>query len=339
MPPQNFWWITSEATHSDDPYGVGGSALYWLVKIKQQALKAWLNYSETLALPTVVAVHAPNASTQEQDQLLAAADAIASGARSARISDESRLILLEATRSGSTDYPTLIGIMDAAIAKVILSQTMTTDDGSSLAQGRVHKDVRDEIVEADAALIDDSFNRQVIAPWCFWNFGPDVRPPRVQRRLEEETDLKALAEVDKTLADIGWVRSPESFEDVFGDGYVYQGGSAPSAENGESTAVGQESDDSPQNDGDTPEFAEGSPAQLAIDLVTEQLADRAGPLVQQWVDQIKGRLLAADDLPTFAEGLYGMFPDMPSEAFVGLMEQAFAVSRAGGVYDAATEAE
>ncbi|USE35242.1 DUF935 domain-containing protein [Endozoicomonas sp. SCSIO W0465] len=39
--------------------------------------------------------------------------------------------LIEAARSGTADYDALCQRMDKAISKVILSQTMTTDDGSS----------------------------------------------------------------------------------------------------------------------------------------------------------------------------------------------------------------
>ncbi len=223
VPEHNFWWITSGASHGDDPYGVGGSALYWLVKIKQQALKAWLNHLETLTIPTVVGVHPPSASLEERMDLLEAAQAIADGAKAIRISDESVIKLLEATRSATTDYPALIDRMDGAIAKVILSQTMTTDDGSSLAQGQVHKAVRDEIVEADAMLVCESFNRQVIAPWVFWNWGPTVRAPRVSRLLEGPVDLGAVALRDRRLASMGFLRSVESVREVYGDGFVFVG--------------------------------------------------------------------------------------------------------------------
>ena len=39
--------------------------------------------------------------------------------------------LIEAARSGTADYEALYERMDKAIAKVVLSQTMTTEDGAS----------------------------------------------------------------------------------------------------------------------------------------------------------------------------------------------------------------
>jgi hypothetical protein len=48
--------------------------------------------------------------------------------------------------------------MDECIAKVVLSQTMTTQDGSSLSQAQVHAGVKLEVVKSDADLLSDSFN-------------------------------------------------------------------------------------------------------------------------------------------------------------------------------------
>jgi hypothetical protein len=39
------------------------------------------------------------------------------------------------------------------------------------------------------------------------------------RDVEEELDTKHQAETDKVLAEIGWVRTEESFRDTYGDGY------------------------------------------------------------------------------------------------------------------------
>jgi phage gp29-like protein len=93
-----------------------------------------------------------------------------------------------------------------------------------------------------------------------------------------------------------------------------------------------------------PSFAEGRPqppkrAQDAIDLFGAQLADRAGPLVDGWVAQIQGRLNSAASLPEFAETLYGLFPDLPSEDFVALMETAMAAARVAGAVEADADAE
>lgn len=119
------------------------------------------------------------------------------------------------------DFEKMPGRMDEAIAKIILSQTMTTQNGSSLSQARVHEGVKQEIVKADADLLTDSFTAGPARWWTDLNYGPDVAAPRLVRIIEEEEDLKAQAETDESLSRLGWRRTEDSFRDTYGDGYEY----------------------------------------------------------------------------------------------------------------------
>jgi len=218
--PSKFWWLAAHEAHGDDPYGGASlaSRLYWPVTIKQQGVKFWLNFLETFVTPGVRGIYPTGTTKEEQQKLLGVCQAIANGSRAVIHPEGLGLELIEASRSGSVDYQALRQAMDAAIAKVILSQTMTTDNGASLSQAQVHEGVRDAVVKADSDLVNESFNRNVIAPWTRWNFGPDVRPPKVWRRLEGEIDLKAQAETDRILFDMGFVRSHASVQQIYGDG-------------------------------------------------------------------------------------------------------------------------
>ncbi len=109
--------------------------------------------------------------------------------------------------------------MDGAIAKVILSQTMTTQDGSSLAQAKVHGGVKQELIIADADLLTDSFTAGPARWFTDLNFGTDVAAPIVIRQVEEEADLAATAKTDETLSRLGYSRTKESFKDIYGDGF------------------------------------------------------------------------------------------------------------------------
>ena len=51
---------------------------------------------------------------------------------------------------------------DKQISKVVLGQTMTTDDGSSKSQSEVHERTLDSITRADIRLAEHVFNKQVI---------------------------------------------------------------------------------------------------------------------------------------------------------------------------------
>ncbi|MCZ3099976.1 DUF935 domain-containing protein, partial [Acinetobacter baumannii] len=93
----------------------------------------------------------PGATPEERQRLLAALRAIRTDA-GVIIPKGMEIELLEAARSGTGDYKTLHDTMDETIAKAILGQTMTTDNGSSKSQAEVHMEVRQDIVKADADL-------------------------------------------------------------------------------------------------------------------------------------------------------------------------------------------
>ncbi|MDO6575377.1 phage portal protein family protein, partial [Staphylococcus pasteuri_A] len=84
---------------------------------------------------------------------------------------------LEAARSGSADYETQRKALDQAISKIVLSQTMTTDNGSSQSQAKVHSDVKEDVIKADADLICESLNNTAVTWLTNWNF-PGAKPPK-----------------------------------------------------------------------------------------------------------------------------------------------------------------
>ena len=80
--------------------------------------------------------------------------------------------------------------------------------------------VKLELVKADADLFSDSFNDGPMKWWSNHNYGSDVAPPKVIRMVEEEADLRMLAETDKILEDMGWELSDSAMADRYGTDYV-----------------------------------------------------------------------------------------------------------------------
>lgn len=75
--------------------------------------------------------------------------------------------------------------------------------------------VRDDIRDRDAAALDDAQNETFLAPWCSWNFGPEVAPPRIQRTVREARDPQARASVFKTAREMGLrLLSTQVYEDL-----------------------------------------------------------------------------------------------------------------------------
>jgi phage gp29-like protein len=195
--------------------------LYWLTYFKRNGLKFWMIFLEKFGTPTVTA----KANRQviedpvERGKLLDALQAIqVDGA--VIIPEGVEIELLEAVRGGASDYDTLQERMNLAISKIVLSQTMTTDNGSSRSQSEVHKLVRDEVVESDAWLVDDSFNKTAVKWLTEWNFGEGVRPPIVSHARKEEEDLTQKAEIDTKIYSLGFEPTEDYIKQTYGEGWV-----------------------------------------------------------------------------------------------------------------------
>lgn len=220
LPDRKFWVATAGASDDDEVYGRGlAEWLYWPTLFKRNGLRFWNNFLDKFGAPTAIGKYPAGTPQDQVNNLLSALQAIQTDTGIA-IPERMVIELLQVAKSGVADYEQLCRYMDECIAKVVLSQTMTTQDGSSLSQAQVHAGVKLEVVKSDADLLSDSFNAGPARWWTDFNYGPDVASPRVMRDVEEETDTKLAAETDGLLKELGWERDEESFQDTYGDGYV-----------------------------------------------------------------------------------------------------------------------
>lgn len=189
MPDRKFWVMSWGADNDDDPYGLGlAHQLYWPVYFKKQGLGFWLRALEKFGAPSTVVKYPSGSGRDVTEKALQVARQLRLDGAAA-IPDTMVLELLEATR-GTVDQATFHRQMQAAIAKIILGQTMTTDDGSSLAQGQVHMEVREELTDADAEIQCESFQNGPARWLTEWNF-PGAATPIVSRPSPEDQSAAA----------------------------------------------------------------------------------------------------------------------------------------------------
>ena len=214
LPERKFWVLSTGADNDDEPYGRGlAHWLFWPLWFKKHQTKFWLGALEKFGSPTVIGRYRRNSTDEEKKNLLRAVEDVRT--RTGITMPEDMIIeLLEATRSGSMDYAGFRDAMNDEITMTVLTQTMTTEDGSSQSQAQVHKDVRDEVVEADAHLITESFNRGPATWLAQWNF-PGAATPRVEIVMPNEARLAAIAERDTNITSMGYRLSQKYVENTY----------------------------------------------------------------------------------------------------------------------------
>jgi phage gp29-like protein len=221
MPDRKFWTITTGADNHDEPYGLGlAHALYWPVFFKRNDVKFWLMFLEKFGMPTAIA-KVPAGQINDPQTVSKAVEMLRQIATDAGVvvPDTTVVELLEAARTGSADYAGMHDAMNAAISKIVVGQTMTTDNGSSRAQGEVHERVAQKIVEADSDLLAESFNAGPARWWTEWNF-PGAMTPKVYRLTEVPEDLNSRAERDSKIHALGFDPTEEYIEEHYGEGWV-----------------------------------------------------------------------------------------------------------------------
>lgn len=341
LPPRCFWSPGVGASHADEPYGRGlGHALYGPVWMKRQGAKFWGIFLEKFGAPTVVGHFHDGTSPEERARLLEAAQAVITQA-AVTLPEGVTLEFLEASRGGAADYQTWLHYWDAAIAKIILGQTMTTDDGASRSQAQVHWDVRQDLVAADADLIDASASDSWVRWLVEYNY-PGVAPPRISRDMTEAEDMNTRAERDERLAGIGITLTPEAVKRVYGEDYELAHPATPEVAQASLPASPQDAGKmpAPQDTAAHAEVAQASRLQADTpDLLTDRLAAEAAAPMAALLAQIQVMLATADSLEEFRARLDTAFPDLDRAALAAVMGDAFLAAELAGMSDVADETD
>ncbi len=250
------------------------------------------------------------------------------------VPDNVAVELLEAARGGAADYQSLHDAMNSAISKIVVGQTMTTDNGSSRAQAQVHERVAQAIVEADSDLLCGSFNDGPIKWWTEWNF-PGATPPKVTRHTEPPEDLNERAERDGKIFALGFEPTEDYIKDNYGEGW--QKKQAPAM----APTVGMGVRQNP-GDADEEQFAEREVAAIqalrAARRGDQQAMVEAAQTFAEQYETIMGRRVGAllqaaedaGDFESFRERLTEILEDDPAPEAVAKMTRATLFSRMMG---------
>lgn len=176
----------------------------WAFMFKHYSLKDWMAFLEVYGMPLRIGRYGASSGPEERRVLLQAVRDISTDA-AAIIPAGMDIEFIEAKGSGGSNglFSAMAEYLDKQISKGILGQTMSTDDGASLSQAKVHEEVRHDIARADARQTAVSTNRDLVRAFVDLNFGPQDRYPTVVIPIVESEDVKALAEVVERLVNLG----------------------------------------------------------------------------------------------------------------------------------------
>lgn len=176
----------------------------WCFLMKTFTMQDWMAFSEVYGMPLRIGRYDSNiAKAEEKRTLLRAVRDLGSDA-AAIIPKNMEIELIETRGStGGAVFKELAEYIDGQLSKIVLGQTMTTDNGSSMAQAKIHNDVRLDILASDAKQLAATLTRDIIVPFVAFNFGPQARYPRIVFPVEEAEDMSNHADVLSRLVPLG----------------------------------------------------------------------------------------------------------------------------------------
>lgn len=314
----------------------------WSYMAKMFTFKDWLAFMEVFGMPLRVGRYGASATERDIDILKTAVANLGSDA-AAVLPDSMKIDFVEAAKSTGGDklFLGLAEWIDKQISKAVLGQTMTSDDGSSQAQAKVHDEVRGDIRDADAEQLEETLNRDLVRPFVDLNFGPQATYPTLQLQITEPEDIKALADSLAKLVPLGLRVEQSVVRDKLGlpdpdknakpeDLLVAQG----SGLRAQDTAQNHERHSCPHCstalNASSPAPRTPSPEPDAADHIASRLATEAAPAMDAMIDTVRQLVLTGESLPAIRDRLFELFSEMDSASMGEVMSRALTTANLAG---------
>jgi phage gp29-like protein len=324
-PSPYFWHFCTGADNDDEPYGLGlAHWLYWPAFFKRNGLKFWLIFLEKFGMPTAVGKYQQDATEPERKKLLEATRAIQTDS-GIIMPDGMMLELIEAGRSGTADYQALQEAMDAAIAKVTIGQTASSQGTAGrLGNDDLQGDVRLDLIKADADLICESFNLGPARWLTAWNF-PGAEPPVVFRQVEQAEDMQSRASRDETVLRMSGFKPTR--------GYIQETYEIELEEEVEPAPALADPQEQEQASAQAASFAESGPPADPAEAMTPQLGEDLQPAIEDWQQQLRALLDQASSPEDLRERLLELAPQLSLDQYSEAMATALEAAEMAGHSD------
>jgi phage gp29-like protein len=312
---------------SDNPYGRGlGQRIWWPVWFKKHGIKFWMIFLEKFGMPTVVGKYPSGTLDAAKKKLLDAIEAIQTDT-GITMPDNMTVEFLEASRAGTVTHEQLCEYMDKQISKAVLGQTASTEGtAGKLGNEDTQGDVRQEIIEADADLLDGCLNDTLIKWIVDYNFPNVTAYPKIKTYANGKPDLTDRITIDKTLVvDIGLPVAVDYFYETYG---------VPAPREGDVLVIPSKPLLNPQ--GGLPQFAESAKKDTP-DILADIISKDALPLTDAFIDGLKNLVASAESMEDLKDRIVGLYSELDPAKLGAVIARGMLLAEAAGRYEAQRE--
>jgi len=328
LPERKF--ITFTYGDSDNPYGRGlGQRLWWPVWFKKNGIKFWMVFLEKFGMPTVVGKYPPGTLSDKQTKLMDAIEAIQTDT-GIIMPDNQAIEFLEASRAGDVTHEQLCEYMDKQISKAVLGQTASTEGTpGKLGNEQNQENVRQEIIEADADLLDGCLNENLIKWIVDYNFPNVTAYPKIITYAAAKPDLTGRSAIDKSLVvDIGLPVAVDYFYETYG---------IPAPQEGEILVIpAKPSAFGLPGQNNLPQFAE-STEKNTPDIIAEMVSKESLPLTDAFVDDLKHLVATAASMEDLKGRIIDLYSKLDPAQLGAVIARGMLLAEAAGRYDVRME--
>lgn len=302
----------------------------WWYLFKNYSIKDWVVFCEVYGMPLRLGKYDAGASDDDKEALEIAVRALGSDA--AGIISKATEIEFVTSNKGSVSgdlYENLARFANKEMSKAILGSTLTADsDGQgSYALGKVHNDVRIDLINADCRAIAATVRTQLIRPWVGFNYGWDSPVPKYKGRFEKE-NLEAYVDMVDKLADRMDIPVP----------HIRQKCNIPEPQKGEEVLR--------PKTGPISARLENEPCYIAgalkdsrngnldiLDRVSGRLEEGTDVHIRNMLKAVKKIMAEAGSLEEVRDSLAAAFPKMEAADLGNLIAEAMTTSHLAGRYE------
>ena len=235
---------------------------------------------------------------------------------------------------GDSLFQGLAEYLDKQVSKGVLGQTMTTDDGASLSQARVHGDVKQEFVRADAFALQATIQEGLVRPWVQLNYGEGSPVPNFKIVVDPPEDLELFTRTVLPWVQAGLRVDAQEIRDKFGV--------SDPAETGAEEILGGAPEPTGEVTGEVTGEAAGEEeralnaarkrvrAPISVEPLTIEALDQWERVMEPHRVAIEALADRSQNYDEFRVGLAGLALEFDSDPFVQLLATTMAKARGVG---------